>query len=207
MGWYVRSFSPITGGSEHDHGIGRTIEGSAVRHDRIISSRLGRRLGHLALFVALAVVPVLALNSFATADTGTDPAAGSGGRTGVTTAQRECLAGQGVTLPTAGSGGERSSLTTEQRQALLAAARACGLHGPWLRFSARDLTDAQRQCLAEQGRALLLPGADGSRSAVAGESRVDLRARLRADLRAAAEACGLAGPGAAGSRGSDGSQI
>ena len=54
---------------------GRPIEGSAVQEDRNLGARLRQRVGHVALFVALAVVPVLALNSLATADTGTDPTA------------------------------------------------------------------------------------------------------------------------------------
>ena len=59
---------------------GRPSEGSAVHQDRELRSRVGKRLGHVALLVALAVVPVLALNSLATADTGTDPRAGAAPR-------------------------------------------------------------------------------------------------------------------------------
>jgi hypothetical protein len=51
----------------------------------------------VVLFVALAAVPVVALNSFASADTGPDPTAGP------SSTPRQCLADQGVTLPTPSS--------------------------------------------------------------------------------------------------------
>jgi hypothetical protein len=51
----------------------------------------------VVLFVALAAVPVVALNSFASADTGPDPTAGP------CSTPRQCLADQGVTLPTPSS--------------------------------------------------------------------------------------------------------
>lgn len=66
-------------------GARRPIEGSAVQQDRSVRAGLARRIGHLGLFVALAVVPVLALNSLATADTGSDP------HVSTTDSQRECL--------------------------------------------------------------------------------------------------------------------
>jgi hypothetical protein len=82
-------------------------------------SLVTRRIGHVALLVALAVVPVLALNSLASAGTGTDPrpdpdarptcvarqsttVCGFRGRTTFrppTDAQRRCLADPGVTMP------------------------------------------------------------------------------------------------------------
>jgi hypothetical protein len=102
------------------------------------SRQAGKRAVHVVLFVALAVVPVLALHSFATADTGTDPrpapdaehrcrapeACGLGGgharqlgRT-LTDEQRRCLTDHGVTLP---------PTSTESRATVRAAAEACGL--------------------------------------------------------------------------------
>jgi len=80
-------------------------------------------------FVALAAVPVLALNSFATADTGTGGAYGRSGGTprALTDAQRQCLAEQGVPLPARPADGTRPALTQEQRDALRQAAETCGL--------------------------------------------------------------------------------
>ncbi len=143
-------------------------------------------------FVALAVLPVLALNSLATADTGAAASSGAGTATeGATTrsthvlgdAWRQCLAEQGVTLPTRPADGSRPTLTPEQRAALRQAAEACGLPvrpGPRLRPA---LSDAQRGCLAEQGVTLPARPADGSRPTLTPEQR--------AALRQAAEACGL----------------
>ncbi len=84
-------------------------------------------------FVALAAVPVLGLNSLATAETGSG--SGSTESTGstrpsppqLTDAQKQCLADQGVTLPTKPADGSRPELTQEQRDALHQAAVACGL--------------------------------------------------------------------------------
>jgi hypothetical protein len=119
-----------------------------VQEDRIMGARLRQRVGHVALFVALAVVPVLALNSLATAtvvsDGGTDATAGRpaltdtqrvikgrpgarGHGTGLTDAQRQCLAEQGVSLPTHGAPGPHASVSAEQRDALREAATTCGL--------------------------------------------------------------------------------
>ena len=148
-------------------------------------STMTKRIGHVALFVALAVVPVLALNSLATADTGTDP------RAGLSDPQRTCLAGQGVTVPAPGSQGEQPALTQEQRQELRKAIKACGLRGPHLAL--RHLTDEQRQCLADQG--VTLPG-PGER----GQVTVD----QRASRREAAIACGLPERGHHGAGGADG---
>jgi hypothetical protein len=142
-------------------------------------------VGHVALFVALAVVPVLALNSFATADTGSES------RPGVTDAQRECLADQGVTLPTRGDGGDdraRALLTREQRREMREAAAACGLRGPKPRVALRQLTDDERQCLADQGITRPARRAGGGADA-------------RAAFQQAAEACGLPMRGAHGDRG------
>jgi hypothetical protein len=139
------------------------------------------------LLVALAAVPVVALNSFASADTGSDPTA----RPSVT--PRQCLADQGVTLPTPpspGTSGERPSLTPEQRQQLRQAAEACGVRGRRPRAAVRPLTDDQRQCLADQGVALPTRGDDGVRT--------PLGAAQRDALRQAVAACGLGRSGATG---------
>jgi hypothetical protein len=125
-----------------------------------------RRIGHVVLLVALAAVPVLALNSLATADTGTDPHAS-------TDTHRQCLAEQGVTGP---------ARTAAQRQELREAAQACSFHGG-LRPLLRRLTDQQRQCLTDQGVTLPARSADGSRPS--------LSADQRAALVQAADACGL----------------
>ena len=83
-------------------------------------------------FVALAAVPVLALNSLATADTGAGAAAADAGtgRPEPADTVRRCLADQGVALPARPADGTRPTLSPEQRQALRQAAAACGLPGP-----------------------------------------------------------------------------
>jgi hypothetical protein len=180
---------------------GRPTEGSAVHEDRIMGARLRKRVGHVALFVALAVVPVLALNSLATADTGTDPTASptagptTGVRAGLTDTQSQCLADQGVTLPTRSADGGKPALTREQRQELRAAGQSCGLRGlgmsrgPGHRLKAGALTDAQRQCLVDQGVSPPDP------------SNAEPRDTSRDTLRQAAQACGLP---ARGHHGGDG---
>jgi hypothetical protein len=110
------------------------------------------------------------LNSLATADTG------SGSRPGITDAQRECLADQGVTLPTRGDDTLKPPLTREQRKELKDAADACGLRGPKPRVALRRLSDDERQCLADQGVAL----PNGRGDSAASDA-----------FRQAAEACGL----------------
>ncbi len=83
-------------------------------------------------------------------------------------------------MPTPGSPGERPALTLEQRQALRQAAQACGLRG---RPALRGLTDAQRQCVADQGVTLPERPSDGTRPNLSIDQRVALRR--------AAIACGL----------------
>jgi hypothetical protein len=150
-----------------------------VHQDRASRARVTTRMGHVALFVALAVVPVLALNSFATAtptrDGGTDP------RPGPTDAQRQCLADQGATLPAPGTPAERSSMTDEQRKELRKAVKECGLRGPHVAL--RQLTDEQRQCLTDQGVTPPAPGSNGVRPQVSADQRDALRQ--------AALSCGL----------------
>jgi hypothetical protein len=145
-------------------------------------------------FVALAAVPVLALNSLATADTGAGVANAEGGtgRSGLAGTARQCLADQGVALPTRPADGTRPTLSPEQRQALRQAAAACGLaRRPAVRFRPM-LTEEQRRCLADQGVTLPTRPADGTRPTPSPEQRETLRQ--------AAAACGLPGrgPGADG---------
>jgi hypothetical protein len=93
-----------------------------------------RGLIYVVGFIALATVPVLALNSLATADTGARTAtegATPGAHRGLTDAQRQCLVEQGVTLPARPAEGSRPALTPDPRAALRTAAEACGLlRGP-----------------------------------------------------------------------------
>ena len=160
-----------------------------MHEDRIIGARFRTRLGHVALFAALAVVPVLAFNSLATAGTSSDPTAGA--RPGLTDEQRQCLTDQGITLPLRSSNADKPALTDEQRQQLRAAGQACGLHGmtarpgtpPMLGGLARGLTGEQRQCLTDQGVSLPARSTDGARPSLSAEQR--------AALRQAAETCGL----------------
>jgi hypothetical protein len=149
-----------------------------------------KRIGHVALFVALAVVPVLALNSLATAST---PDGGTAPRAGLSDAQRTCLAGQGVTAPAPGSQGEQPALTQEQRQELRKAVKTCGLRGPHVAL--RKLTDEQRQCLADQGVTVPTPG-EGVRPMLSLDQRDALRE--------AAVACGLPERRHHGTGGADG---
>jgi hypothetical protein len=89
---------------------------------------IGRRMVAVAGFLALAVVPVLALNSLARAEPGR---AGHPGQPGPTDAQRECLAAHGVTPPTRPAAGTKPTppppLPPEVRRA---AEAACGLPVP-----------------------------------------------------------------------------
>lgn len=137
-------------------------------------TRFGTRLGHVCLFVALATLPVLALNSFATADTGAAADHGSRWRPDLTDAQRECLTEHGVTLPSRDA--EPRDFTRDQRKALHEAAAACGLKGRRPRVALRQLTDDERACLAEHDA--MLPGRPRGPQA-------------RAAFRDAAAACGL----------------
>jgi len=101
-----------------------------------------------------------------------------GGGANLTAAQKQCLTQHGVQVPTPAS---RSSLTAQQRQALVAALRACGVraglgHG----FRGRmALTSAQRTCLTQHG--VTLPGSGAGPGGAGG----------RQALRAAAQACGI----------------
>ncbi len=157
-------------------------------HDDRIMTRLRATVGHVVLLVALAVVPVVAFNSLATAASASDGGSGpTGARPGLTDSQRQCLADQGVTVPSGSSNDAKPPLTREQRQELRAAGQACGVGGTRARAFAgglaRGLTDEQRQCLADQGVSLPARSTDGSRPTVS--------AAQRDALRQAAESCGL----------------
>ena len=151
--------------------VRRAIEGSAVRDDGSSSARWWKRVGLVAMLVALAVVPVLALSSFASAGTGSGP------RPAMTDVKRQCLADHGVSAP--GRGGDGTGPRAEQRRARRAAAADCRLGAPHDRLRVRSLTDDQRQCLHDHG-VEVAPGSGSSASAYG-----------RATLRQAAEACGL----------------
>ncbi len=145
-----------------------------------------RGLVQVVGFVALAALPVLALNSLATADTG--GASGSGAahpHPALTDAQKKCLADQGVTRPEKPADGSRPQLTQEQRDALRQAREACDLPvmaGPG-RHPHPALTDAQKKCLADQGVTRPEKPADGSRPQLTQEQRDALRqAREACDL-------------------------
>jgi hypothetical protein len=84
-------------------------------------------------FVALAVLPVLALNSLATAGTGSAIEPGMSGevhvaaRPVVTEGQRQCLVDHGVTPPARAADAALSPRTQALRDAFREAALACGL--------------------------------------------------------------------------------
>jgi len=146
-----------------------------------------RGLIYVVGFIALAAVPVLALNSLATADTGAGTAtegAIPGAHRGLTSGQKQCLADQGVTLPAAPAKGSRPALTQEQRDAFHKAAEACGFPVRGRGFH-RGLTAGQKQCLADQGVTLPAAPAKGS--------RLSLTQEQRDAFHKAAEACGLLG--------------
>jgi hypothetical protein len=171
------------------------------------SMTIPRRVGIVVGFLALAAVPALGLSAFAAADTGTGAASDQPGTRPphpvLTDAQRQCLADNGVTLPerpTSGDPGQRlTPPTAEQRAAREAAAQACGLPTPPMGdhrpggfgFGPRPLlTDAQKQCLADQGVALPERPATG-----AGQPPAPPTAEQRAALQQAATACGITIPG------------
>ena len=149
-----------------------------------------RTIGFVVGLAALAAVPALGLGAFAAADTNSgttssdadSPATpvSTGRRPMLTDAQKQCLSDQGVTLPQPSTSGERPQLSQEQRDAFRAAAQACGIEfGP----HRAPLTDAQKQCLSDQGVTLPQPSTSGERPQLSQEQRDALRA--------AAEACGI----------------
>jgi hypothetical protein len=172
-----------------------------------------RKVGIVAGFVALAALPALGLSAFAAADTGTAATSGQQGtrpsRPALTDTQKQCLADHGVTLPQHPSGietGERPAPPTDaQRAAFHQAAAACGLPTPAVGADRPGLggpgfagpggirprlTDAQKQCLADQG--VTLPQRR-SESEI-GERPAPPTAEQRAARQQAAAACGITIP-------------
>ena len=113
--------------------------------------------------LALAGLAVASFGSFAGAADDTTPSATAPDGTArphpqLTDAQKQCLADHGVTPPQKPADGTRPTPPTdEQRAAHQAAAEACGLPargpgGPGGPGGVRpQLTDAQKQCLADHG--------------------------------------------------------
>jgi hypothetical protein len=98
------------------------------------TSRVFRTTGLLLGFVVLAALPAVGLGAYAAADSGppttTDRGGGAvpGGRPALSDEQRQCLADHGVTLPTPTERGSvRQPPSAADRDALRAAAEACGL--------------------------------------------------------------------------------
>jgi hypothetical protein len=121
-----RAFRWISGGAWDDAARHGSSEGSAVHQQ----PGFRRGLIYVVGFVALAAVPVLALNSLATADTPAGTAsegAAPAVHPRLTDEQRQCLTEHGVTLPVRPADGSRPALTQDQRAALRRAAEACGL--------------------------------------------------------------------------------
>ena len=148
------------------------------------SKRFPRRVGIVAGFLALAALPAVGVGAFAAAATGSGEASAAGTPLPLTDTQQQCLTDHGVTLP---ADGERpQGLTDEQRAAFRAAAQACGItlpaHGPRL-----ALSDAQKQCLTDQGVTLPARPVNGERPARPTDEQ-------RAAFRAAAQACGIVLP-------------
>jgi hypothetical protein len=158
-----------------------------------------RRVGIVAGFLALAALPALGVGAFAAAATGAGEASDEGAplaRPQLSDTQKQCLTDHGVALPATGE--RPTPPTDEQRAAFRAAAEACGIplrvRGPRL-----ELSDAQKQCLADQGVALPARPANGERPTPPTDEQ-------RAAFRAAAEACGITLP-APGPRPGQGTSI
>ena len=140
-------------------------------------------------FGKLAVVMVMGaglLGAFApaalaqdTSDTNSNgqPAASGRPHPQLTDAQKACLQQHGAQKPAEGT-----QPTDEQRQALRAAAQACGIQLPRRHHHPR-LTDAQKACLEQHGVQKPQPGANGERPQPTAEQR--------AAFRAAAQDCGI----------------
>lgn len=90
-------------------------EGRAVHH----APRFRMRLAHVVVFVALAVVPVLAVDTIAVA--GSD-----GSKPGLDATQQQCLTDHGVSVSAASAHG-KAGLTKAQRVELKHAEQVCGL--------------------------------------------------------------------------------
>ena len=188
------------------------MSATPVEHDQ--KSRLPRRVGLVAGFLALAALPALGLGAYAAADTtsGTSGESGPAGpgfgrvvRAPLSDEQKQCLTDHGVTLPqrpaNPDAGTRPAPPTDEQRAAFHAAAEACGLPTPPAggRGFRPQLTDTQKQCLADQGVTLPTPPTPGS-----GERPQPPTAEQRAAFHAAAEACNLPVPAHGPPPGTDG---
>ncbi len=178
------------------------MSATSVEHDQ--KSRLPRRVGlvvgFLAGFVGLAALPALGLGAYAAADTTSGESSASGPgvrglRPQLSDTQKQCLADHGVTLPERPANPEAGTRpappTDEQRAAFRAAAEACGLPTPPAggRGFRPQLTDTQKQCLADQGVTLPTSPTPG-----AGERRQPPTAEQREAFHAAAQACDLPVP-------------
>jgi hypothetical protein len=142
-------------------------------------------------FVLLAVAPVIALNSLATANPnsgGYGHGPGGGHQPKITDAQRQCLTEHGATLPAHGTDSSHPHLTPQQHEALHNAAAACGL--AWrlglggLHPHGFGATAEQLQCLSAHGVTFPARGPDGSHPKL-NQAQIDA-------LRRAANECGLA---------------
>src|SRR5262249_20414278 len=141
-----------------------------------------RWIGLLAGFVALAALPALGLGAIAAAETSSDasesvPSTPVRARLELSDAQKQCLADHGVSKPAPSSTGERPQLTPEQRDALRSALQACGVEFPRLR---PQLSDAQKQCLADHGVSKPAPSSTGERPQLTPEQRDALRSAFQA---------------------------
>ena len=177
------------------------MSATPVEHDQ--KSRLPRRValvvGFVAGLVALAALPAIGLGAYAAADT-TSGTSGEGGpghfvRAPLTDDQKQCLADHGAALPERPANPEAGTRpappTDDQRAAFRAAAEACGLPTPTAgghRFGPQ-LTDTQKQCLADHGVTLPTPPTPGS-----GERPQPPTAEQREAFHAAAQACNLPVP-------------
>jgi hypothetical protein len=148
--------------------------------------RLPRRVGIVAGFLALAALPAVGVGAFAAAATGAGEASADGAplpHPQLSDTQKQCLTDHGVTLPATGE--RPQALTDEQRAAFRAAAEACGIA---LRHGLRpELSDAQKQCLTDQGVTLPARPANGERPTPPTDEQ-------RAAFRAAAQTCGITLP-------------
>jgi hypothetical protein len=185
----------VAGASVGEPGIPARSERPVVRNAP--TKRFPRRVGIVAGFLALAALPAVGVGAFAAAATGSGEASAEGTtlrRPQVTDAQKQCLTDHGVTLPATGE--RPQGLTDEQRAAFRAAAQACGIslpaHGPRL-----GLSDAQKQCLTDQGVTLPVRPANGERPTPPTDEQ-------RAAFRAAAQACGITLPAFGAHRGDQG---
>ena len=105
------------------------------------NKRRSRTIGFVVGLAVLVAVPALGLGAFAAADTSSGGSnspdseasatpVSTGPRHMLTDAQKQCLSDHGVSLPEPSATGERPQFSPEQRDALRAAAEACGIEFP-----------------------------------------------------------------------------